>query len=50
MSSSSEIGEDVILRPVISNPGVTEETLRAFIAETLQHGDDILRGIPFSTN
>ena len=50
MSSSSEIGDDVILRPVISNPGVTEETLRAFIAETLQHGDDILRGIPFSTN
>jgi hypothetical protein len=38
----------VILRPVISNPAVTEEMLREFIAETIQHGDDIIRGIPFS--
>jgi hypothetical protein len=48
MASSSEIGDDVILRPVISNPAVTEETLRHFVAETIQHGDDIIRGIPFS--
>ena len=48
MASSSEIGDDVILRPVISNPAVTEEMLREFIAETIQHGDDIIRGIPFS--
>ena len=47
MLSRSNIGDDVILRAVISNPGVSEESLRQLVDEIIMHGNDILRGIPF---
>ena len=47
MLSRSNIGDDVILRAVISNPGVSEESLGQLVEEIITHGNDILRGIPF---
>jgi glutamate/tyrosine decarboxylase-like PLP-dependent enzyme len=46
MISRSNIGEDVILRPVIANPGVTKESLEGLVAEVIAHGEDARRGIP----
>ena len=46
MVSRSNIGEDVIIRSVISNPGITEHSLDAFIDELLRIGNDVETGMP----
>ena len=46
MVSRSNIGEDVIIRSVISNPGITEHSLDAFIEELLRIGNDVETGMP----
>ena len=46
MFSRSNIGEDVILRPVISNPKVTTDTLEAMLSEIISVGHEVLREIP----
>ena len=46
MISQSKIGDNIILRPVIANPSVTEETIDGLIDEIVRTGEDILRGIP----
>ena len=46
MVSRSNIGEDVVLRSVISNPGITQGTLDAFVEEVLRIGNDIEQGMP----
>ncbi len=48
MLSQSNIGDDVILRPVIANPSITKETIDELVEEIISIGDDIVRGIPFS--
>ena len=48
MISQSNIGNNVILRPVIANPAVNTEQIDKLIAEIVSTGNDILRGIPFS--
>jgi glutamate/tyrosine decarboxylase-like PLP-dependent enzyme len=48
MVSKSNVNEDVILRAVIANPGVTTESLDKFIVEVVKIGDDIIRGVPFN--
>ena len=48
MVSSSKVGDIVILRPVIANPAVTEDTLNRFVENAIQIGDDITRGLPSS--
>jgi glutamate/tyrosine decarboxylase-like PLP-dependent enzyme len=50
MVSSSVVDEKKILRPVIANPAVTREGITQFVAEIIQIGDDILRGLPASSN
>jgi len=45
--SQSNIGDDVILRPVIANPAVTTETIDGLVEEIASVGEDIVRGIPF---
>lgn len=42
MVSRSNIGEDVILRPVIANTGVTEEILDSLVEEISRIGDDLI--------
>jgi len=42
MISRSNIGDDVILRPVISNPSVDEDSLNELISEIHQVADEIL--------
>ena len=49
MVSRSNIGEDVVIRSVISNPGITTSTLDAFIDEVLRIGNDIEQGLPRET-
>ncbi len=49
MVSRSNIGEDVVIRSVISNPGITVSTLDAFIDEVLRIGNDIEQGLPRET-
>jgi hypothetical protein len=49
MVSRSNIGEDVVIRSVISNPGITVSTLDAFIEEVLRIGNDIEQGLPRET-
>ena len=49
MISQSNIGEHIILRPVISNPSVGKETIDDLVKEIIKIGDDIVRGIPFSS-
>ena len=49
MVSRSNIGEDVVIRSVISNPGITASTLDAFIDEVLRIGNDIEQGLPRET-
>ena len=46
MFSRSTINDDIILRPVISNPSVTLEGLSRLIDEIVSTGDEIIRGIP----
>lgn len=46
MFSRSTINDDIILRPVISNPNVTLEGLSRLIDEIVSTGDEIIRGIP----
>jgi len=46
MVSRSNIGDDVILRPVISNQNVTVGSIDRFVETVLRHGDEILRGLP----
>ena len=46
MISRSNIGEDVILRPVISNQNVTPESLERFVETVVRLGEDIVRGLP----
>ena len=48
MVSKSNVNDDVILRPVIANPGVTTESLDKFIVEVVKIGDEIIRGVPFN--
>tara|TARA_Y100001934_G_C11620514_1_gene436437 strand:+ start:192 stop:479 length:288 start_codon:yes stop_codon:yes gene_type:complete len=49
MISQSNIGDDIILRPVIANPSVSKETLDEFVDEIVSIGNDIIRNIPFSS-
>ena len=49
MVSQSNIGDDIILRPVIANPSVTKETIDEFVDEITSIGNDIIRNIPFSS-
>lgn len=46
MISQSEIGDKTILRPVIANPHITEETIDDLVEEITRIGDEIVRGIP----
>ena len=46
MISKSNIGDDVILRPVIANPSITTESLDGLVNEILNIGKDIQSGIP----
>lgn len=46
MVSRSNIGDDVVIRCVISNAGVTEASLQRFVDEVVQHGEDVVRGLP----
>ena len=46
MVSRSNIGEAVVLRSVISNPGITEQTLDEFLAEVVRIGTDVENGLP----
>ena len=48
MISQSKIRGETILRPVIANPHVTEETIDDLVEQIVRIGDDIVRGIPFS--
>jgi hypothetical protein len=48
MISQSKIKDKTILRPVIANPGVSEETIDDLVEQIVEIGDDIVRGIPFS--
>ena len=47
MISQSNIGDDIILRPVIANPSVSKETIDEFVDEITSIGNDIIRNIPF---
>lgn len=46
MVSRSNIGENVVIRSVISNPGISEGTLDAFVDEVLRIGQDVENGLP----
>ena len=46
MISQSKIGDETILRPVIANPHITEETIDDLVEEITRIGDEIVRGIP----
>lgn len=49
MISQSNIGDNTILRPLISNPSVCIQTIDELVDEITGIGDDIVRGIPFSS-
>jgi glutamate/tyrosine decarboxylase-like PLP-dependent enzyme len=49
MVSRSNIGEHVIIRSVISNPGITTHTLDAFVEELIRIGGDVESGMPRET-
>ncbi len=44
--SRSNIGTNVILRPVISNPMTTTEVIDGFLERVIHHGNEIISGIP----
>ena len=46
MVSRSNIGDNVVIRSVISNPGITTQSLDAFIEELLRIGHEIEVGLP----
>lgn len=46
MFSRANIGEDVIMRLVISNPKISEETLDGLVDEIIAVGYDVLKGMP----
>ena len=46
MISQSKIRGEIILRPVIANPHITEETIDDLVEEITRIGDEIVRGIP----
>jgi glutamate/tyrosine decarboxylase-like PLP-dependent enzyme len=46
MVSRSNIGDNVVIRSVISNPGISEGTLDAFVDEVLRIGQDVENGLP----
>ena len=46
MVSRSNIGNDVVLRPVISNPEVSKETIDGLFHEIISIGDDVIKGLP----
>ena len=46
--SRSNIGTNVILRPVISNPMTTTEVIDGFLERVIHHGNEIISGIPAS--
>ena len=46
MISRSKIKENIILRPVVSNPKVSKESLILLVDEIVSTGNDIIRGIP----
>ena len=48
MISKSNIGNDVILRPVIANPAVEKSTLEGLVEEILQIAHEMKSGIPHS--
>ena len=48
MISKSNIGNDVILRPVIANPAVGKSTLEGLVEEILQIAHEMKSGIPHS--
>lgn len=48
MVSRSNIGDDVVIRCVISNEGVTEESLERFVDTIVKHGSDVVQGLPAS--
>lgn len=49
MVSRSNIGDAVVLRSVISNPGITKQTLDEFLGQVLQIGGDVENGLPRRT-
>ena len=40
------LGHDVVIRAVIANPGITEETIDSLIEAVILHGKEILSSIP----
>jgi hypothetical protein len=46
MFSKANIGDDIILRVVISNPKVSEHTLDALVNEIITVGYEIINKIP----
>ena len=46
MVSRSNIGDDVVIRSVITNPKTSEQTLDDFLHELLRIGDEVVRGMP----
>lgn len=49
MVSRSNIGDHVVIRSVISNPGITTHTLDAFVEELIRIGGDVESGMPRET-
>ena len=46
MVSRSNIGDDVILRMVVVNQNINRETLDRFLERVVQHGEEVVRGLP----
>ena len=44
--SRSNIGQNIVIRAVISNPGITEQIIDSLIEVILLHGKEILASIP----
>ena len=46
MVSRSNIGDDVILRMVVANQNLNEETLDRLLDRVIHHGEEVVRGLP----
>ena len=46
MVSRSNIGNDVILRMVVANQNLNQETLDRFLDRVIHHGEEVVRGLP----
>ena len=46
MFSRANIGDDIILRLVITNPKVSEQSLDQLVDDIIKVGDEIINGIP----